>query len=290
MSVESFIPEIWSSELLVQLRKQLVFAGPGVVNNDYEGNITDAGDTVHIASPGDVTVNDYAGSLTYDGLDTGSQVLLINQQKYFAKKFGDVDRAQTVNSGALVAETMTQAAYRLSDTADQYVASLYTQISAANVLDAVTELGGSSPTADELGEAAYDLIVDLGVALDEANVPSDGRYVIVPPWYHGALRKAHAFINVEKADDAGTALRNGIVGRAAGFDIMKSNNSAQPSAGTTYVLQAGTPMAVTFANQIIKTEALRDPDSFSDLMRGLHVYGATVTYPDGLACVTVTRP
>lgn len=290
MSVDNFIPEIWESALLVQLRKQLVFAGPDVVNHDYEGSIQDAGDTVHIISPGDVTVSTYNGTLTYEDIDTADQVLVVDQQKYFAKKFGDIDRAQAANSGGLVAETMSQAAYRLSDTADQYVASFYTQISAGNVLTAVTQLGGASPTADALGEAAYDLLVDLGVQLDEANVPSEGRYVVVPPWYHGALRKAHAFINMEKAGDGGAALRNGMVGRAAGFDILKSNNCAQPSPGSTYVIQAGTPMAISFANQITKTEAMRDPDSFSDLMRGLHVYGAKVTYPDGLAAVTVTRP
>jgi N4-gp56 family major capsid protein len=290
VTIQHFKPELWAAELLVQLRKSLVFAGPGVVNHDYEGQIQQAGDTVHISSVGDVTINDYAGSVSYEDIDDAGQTLVVDQKKYFAKKFDDVDRAQSLNGGSLMAETMAQAAYRLSDVADQYVASFYTQISAGNVLTAVTQLGGASPTADALGEAAYDLLVDLGVRLDQANVPEEGRYVIVPPWYHGALRKAHAFINVEKAGDNGQALRNGVVGQAAGFDIMKSNNCAQPSAGSTYVIQAGTPMAISFANQIVKTEALRDISSFSDLVRGMHVYGGKVVYPDGLACVTVTRP
>jgi N4-gp56 family major capsid protein len=290
VTILHFKPELWAAELLVQLRKSLVFAGPGVVNHDYEGEIQQAGDTVHITSVGDVTINDYSGSVSYEDIDDAGQTLVVDQKKYFAKKFDDVDRAQALNGGALMAETMAQAAYRLSDVADQYVAGFYTQVSSGNVLTAVTQLGGATPTADALGEAAYDLLVDLGVRLDENNVPEEGRYVIVPPWYHGALRKAHSFINVEKAGDGGQALRNGVVGQAAGFDIMKSNNCAQPSAGSTYVIQAGTPMATSFANQIVKTEALRDISSFSDLVRGMHVYGGKVVYPDGLACVTVTRP
>lgn len=292
MAIRHFKPEIWNAELIVQLRKSLVFAGPDVVNHDYEGDIAEAGDTVHISSVGDVTVGDYAGTVTYDDVDDAGDVLVIDQKKFWGKTISDIDKAQALNGGAVVAQIMSQAAYRLADTADQYVASLYTQIASANVLTAVTDLtsSGALTTADQIGEACYDLLVNLGVVLDEANVPEEGRYVVVPPWFHGTLRKAHAFINIEKAADGGAALRNGTVGQAAGFDILKSNNCFQPSAGSTYVVQAGTPMATTFANQIIKTEALRDKDTFDDYLRGLHVYGAKVIRPDALACVTVTRP
>lgn len=50
MSVRNFVPEIWSSKLLVSTRKALVYAAPGVVNRDYEGEISEAGDTVRITS------------------------------------------------------------------------------------------------------------------------------------------------------------------------------------------------------------------------------------------------
>ena len=283
MAIDHFKAEIWAAELIAQLRKSLVFAGPGVVNHDYEGEIQQAGDTVHISSVGGVTIGDYDGSdITYEDIDDAGTTLVVDQQKYFAKRLDDVDRAQSVNGGAVMAMIMSNAAYGLSDVADKYVAGLYTQASSANVLDAVTSFSASGQ--------AYDTLVDLDVALDEANVPTEGRYAIVPPWYYGLLQKDPNFINANKSADGGAALRNGVVGRAAGFDIMESNNCAQPSAGTTYVVQAGTPMAISFANQIVKTEALRDPDAFKDRVRGLHVYGAKVIYPDGLATVTCTRP
>lgn len=283
MAIDHFKAEIWAAELIVQLRKSLVFAGPGVVNHDYEGEIQQAGDTVHISSVGGVTIGDYDGSdITYDDIDDSGTTLVVDQKKYFAKRLDDVDRAQSVNGGAVMAQIMSNAAYGLSDVADQYVASFYTQASAANVLTAVTSFAAAGQ--------AYDTLVDLDVTLDEANVPTEGRYAIVPPWYYGLLQKDPNFINANKSADGGAALRNGVVGRAAGFDIMESNNCAQPSAGTTYVVQAGTPMAISFANQIVKTEALRDPDAFKDRVRGLHVYGSKVIYPDGLAVVTCTRP
>jgi hypothetical protein len=292
VTILHYRPEVWASELIVQLRKQLVFAGPGIVNRDYEGNIQAYGDTVHISGVGDVTVNDYDEyeDIEYDTIDDAGTTLVIDQRKYWGKQIDDIDKAQAMNGGAVVAQMMSQAAYRLADTADQYVASFYTQIQSANVLSAVTDLtDGGTYTANEVGEAAYDLLVDMGTALTTANVPKEGRYVVVPPWYYGCLLKAHAFINVEKSADDGQALRNGLIGRAAGFDVLESNNTASPSAGEN-VLMAGTPMAISFADQILKTEALRSIVSFKDLLRGLHVYGSKVIRPDALACVTVTEP
>lgn len=291
MAIDNFKPEMWASELIVQLRAALVFAGPGIVNRDYEGEIQQAGDTVHISSVGDVTIVDYnkGDTLNYEDIDDAGTTLVVDQKKAWAKKLDDIDAAQSVNGGAVMAQTMQNAAYNLASTADKYVASFYTQIASGNVLTAVTQLGGASATADEMGEAAYELLVDLGVVLDEANVPEQGRYAVIPPWYHGVIRKARSFINIEKAGDDGAALRNGMVGRAANFDLLKSNNTAVPSAGTN-VIQAGTPMAISYAEQIVKTQAFILQTTFADAARGLHVYGGKVIRPDALACVTVTRP
>jgi N4-gp56 family major capsid protein len=275
-------PEIWAAAFIVQMRKTLVYAGPQIVNHDYEGEIQQAGDTVHISGMGPVTVGDYAGTVTYQDVNDTGTVLTIDQQKYFGVNVKDVDKAQSLNGGAAVAQIMQNAAYGLSDVADQFVAAKYTEISAGNILPAVTDFTTDKGTA-------YDTLVDLGVLLDEVDVPSEGRYAVVPPWYHGILRKDPNFINAEKSGSTAPLL-NGQVGEAAGFAILKSNNVPQPSAGTTYVVQVGTPMAISFANQLVENEALRHPTAFTDQLRGLHVYGGKLVYPDGLACVTATRP
>jgi hypothetical protein len=282
MALVHFKPEIWAAELIVQLRKSLVFAGPTVVNHNYEGQIQEAGDTVHISSVGAVSVGDYTGTVTYQDIDDAGLTLVIDQEKYWGVKVKDIDKAQSVNGGAVVAQLMSNAAYSLADVADQWVAGKYTDASASNVLD------GSGYDMSTAGEA-YNMLVDLGVLLDEADVPSEGRYAVIPPWFHGIIRKDPNFINANKSADGGQALRNGIVGEAAGFDLLKSNNCVVPSAGEN-VIMAGTPMAISFANQIIKTEGMRDPDSFSDLLRGLHVYGGKTIYSDGLAYSIATRP
>lgn len=282
MTFTHYKPEVWAAAFIVQMRKQLVYAGPSIVNHDYEGDIQEAGDTVRISGMGPVTVGDYAGTVTYQDVNDTGTVLTIDQQKFFGVNVKDVDKAQALNGGAAVAQIMNNAAYALSDVADQFVANKYPEISAGNILTAVTDFTTDKGTA-------YDTLVDLGVLLDEADVPSEGRYAVIPPWYHGILRKDPNFINAEKSGSTAPLL-NGQVGEAAGFAILKSNNVPQPSAGTTYVVQVGTPMAISFANQLVENEALRHPTAFTDQLRGLHVYGAKLLYPDGLAAVTCTRP
>lgn len=291
MSIEHFKPEVWSAHLIVPMRDTLVFAGPGIVNHDYEGDIADAGDTVHVSSIGDVETFGYdkGDTFSYTDVDDAGTTLVIDQSRAFAKKLDNIDAAQALNGGQVMAQIMQNAAYNLASDADAFVAGMWTQISAGNILPAVTQLGGSTPTADELGEAAYDLLVDMSVVLDEANVPDEGRYAVIPPWFHGCIRKAHAFINAEKYG-SNQVLLNGEVGQAAGFALLKSNRCAVNGAGTN-VIQAGTPMAISFANQIVKTTAISPiPGTFADGVQGLHVYGGKVFYPTGLAAVTVTRP
>ena len=83
------------------------------------------------------------------------------------------------------------------------------------------------------------------------------------------------------------ALRNGFVGRAAGFDVHESNLTPDPTTGT-YAVIAGHPIATTYADQIVKTESLRLQDFFGDGIRGLHVFGRKVVRPEALALASVT--
>ncbi len=133
----SFIPEIWASVPLGVLEKSLVYAQAGVVNRDYEGEIRAGGDTVHIRSISDPTVSSYTknSTVTYETLTDADRQLRIDQQKIFSFSVDDIDEAQA--SGALE-QALTQAAYKLRDTADQYVAGLYTGAASANQIGTVS--------------------------------------------------------------------------------------------------------------------------------------------------------
>jgi len=284
MSTRAFVPEIWSTNLLVALRKQLIFAGPSVSNRNYEGEIANAGDTVRITSIGRPAIGNYEPNVTVitpQALQAAQRTLVVDQAKYWAFEVDDVDARQQL--GNFITESMSEAAYALADVVDQYVAAMYTEIPSANQIPAVTVTQASA----EWLELYDNMLVPLKVRLDELNVPQQGRYVTMAPEVHGVLLRDGRFIKANESADA-SALRNGFVGRAAGFDIMMSNNCPMESAAN--VVQAGTSAAITFAEQINKTEAYRPESAFSDAVKGLALYGARVIRPDSLAygLVTVT--
>ncbi|MDX3507360.1 P22 phage major capsid protein family protein [Streptomyces caniscabiei] len=282
MSINNFKPQIWSARLLVAWRKSLVYGGPMVVNRDYEGEIAESGDVVKITSISDPTISDYVPNstvITPEELTDAQRNLVIDQSKYWAFKVDDVDKRQA--KGNVMPEAMSRAAYRLRDVADQYIAGLYTGVAAGNNLGTISVVA-ATPT-----DAYDDVLVPLKVTLDDGDVPTEGRYCVVPPWFTGRLLRDDRFIS---ADKSGTtdALRNGFVGRAAGFNIVQSNNTPNPT-GDDNVIQAGVNAAISFAEQINKTEAYRPESSFSDAVKGLALYGAKLVRPDGIAIVTASQ-
>jgi len=272
----SFIPEIWSALMLTTLKKNLVYAQPGVVNRDYEGDIANAGDTVRIRSLSRPTIGTYSkGSttITPEQLTDAQRALYIDQSKYFAFELDDIDAAQSV--GGELTTALTEATYGLRDVADQYVAGLYTQAQSAN------QLGTISVTT---AAGAYTVLRRLRTALNKANVPMEKRYVVVPPFFEGLLLEDDRFVRVD-ASGSDQGLRNGIIGRALGFDVMMSNNAPLVT-GDDWAVQAGHPSAIAYAESIVKVESYRPQDAFSDAIKGLHVYGAKVIRPDAIAtCV-----
>ncbi len=280
MAVNNFIPEIWSAQLLSSLKKSLVFAGPGVVNRDYEGEIQNAGDTVRITSISRPTIGSYvknSTTITPETLTDAQRSLVIDQAKYFAFEIDNIDIRQSVNGGALMTEAAQEAAYGLADTADQLVAGLYTGVDSGNAI--------STTSVTDAAKAVAGLI-NLMTQLNEANVPQQGRYVVVPPWYYALLLGSDLFVRVD-ASGSDQALRNGIVGRAFGFDVLVSNNCVNVT-GDDWIVMAGVPGAIAFAEQIVKVEAYRPESAFSDALKGLHLYGGKVVRPDALATLTAS--
>lgn len=281
MAFSRFVPEIWSAIILSALEKSLVYGAPDVVNRDYEGEIADYGDTVKITSISDPTIFDYVANTTTivpEELTDAQRTILIDQSKAFAFKIDDIDKRQM--RGSVLPEAMRRSAYKLRDTADRKIASLYTQVNAANAIAA---------THIDDGDTAYELLVDLGTRLDEADNGSEGRWCVIPPWYHGLLQKNTNFINAEKAADDGAALRNGFIGRAAGFNLKKSNNVPNPT-GDDFIIMAGAGnIGISYAEQISKVEAYRPESSFSDAVKGLHLYGVKMIRPEAVVTLTASK-
>ncbi|MBU3098739.1 MULTISPECIES: P22 phage major capsid protein family protein [Clostridium] len=269
MSVKNFIPTVWSARLLANLDKAFVY--PNAVNRDYEGEISQFGDTVKINQMGNVTVSDFTGVLADPEELTSSQILLtIDQRKSFNFKVEDVDKAQS--NVSLIDKGMTRASVAVADVLDQYLATFISQ--------ATIKVGTSAiPIAITISNA-YDTLVDLGVALNKKNVSKTGRFVIVPPEFVGLLQKDPRFTLHPDV------LVSGVSGVVANFEIRESNNV--PVSAGKYSIMAGTTEAISFAGQVTEVEAYRPEKGFSDAIKGLYVYGCKVVQPDTMACLTAT--
>lgn len=275
MATNNFIPTIWSARLLANLNKALVYGN--LVNHDYEGEIKGPGATVTINQVGDITVSDFdkaKGLADPEQVSTTDMQLTVDQAKAFNFGVNDIDKVQS--AVGLMDAAMQRASYALADVQDQYIAGFYTGVDAANTIGSDTT--PIVPTKDD----AYDHLVDLGTKLDEANVPSVGRWVVVPAWYYGLLLKDARFTRNM------ATMQTGNTGIVDSFTVYKSNNVPN-TAGAKYKIIAGTNAAISFAQQITEMEAYRPEKNFSDAIKGLSVYGAKLLQPKGIAVLTANK-
>ena len=108
-------------------------------------------------------------------------------------------------------------------------------------------------------------------------------WVVINPTIESYLLQSSEFISAYNVADE--TLREGSIGRIAGMDVLVSTNLTDVD--SKYYVLAGTNEAITFASQLSKIESLRDKDSFSDLVRGLYLYGAKTVQPKALAKLVV---
>lgn len=268
MAITSFIPKVWSARLLEGMRKALVFGN--LCNRNYEGDIAQWGDTVHINNLSDITVRPYTPNADIadpEQLSGTDMTLTIDHGAYYNFFINDVNAAQS--RADLMDAAMRNAAQKLAEDAEQYILTVVRA-------GAGTKASGAIPSKENGG--VYALIVAIKTALDEKSVPRADRKLILPPSVEAELLLDNRFITAGSAQ-AEARLADGAVARAAGFDLYIS-------ADLTDEIVAMTPDSVTFASQISKIEAYRREKGFDDGVKGLSLCGAKVVLP---ACVYVHK-
>jgi hypothetical protein len=277
MGLENFNPKIWSAKLFVRLRKALVYGN--IINKDYEGEISQFGDTVHINEIGPITVSDYTkyGALSWQALTSAQKTLIIDQAKSFSFAVDDIDTAQM--KPKIMNDAMGEAAYAVADEVDQFIASLYSQ---AAVVGSAGTVGTSTTSLAVSSGNVIETISYASRYLSEANVPEALRWIVISPWVHQKLLLA------EVGGVSATAVPKvttqdaipGFVGEALGFKIYVSNNVSND--GTQYRIMAGVKNAISYAGQISKVKAVEREDYFDQGIKGLYLYGGKVVRPNAL--------
>ncbi len=273
----AFIPEIWSQKLNTMLSKNCVMLQ--CVNRNYEGEIKNQGDSVKIITPAEVAISTMSTSaITYSELSPTETDLVIDQKKFFAFKINDVAQAQANQS--IMDAHLQNAKKAIEQVQDAYLLSQHAYADSANVV-------GSEVAAITLDKATiYENFVKLALKLKNADAVSNNQkpWVVINPSIESYLLQSPEFISAYNVADE--TLREGAIGRIAGMDVLVSTNLSAVG-GKFYVL-AGTNEAITFASQLSKIESLRDKDSFSDLVRGLYLYGAKTVQSKSLAKMIIT--
>jgi len=283
-----FLPSIYSKKVLNFFRKSSVVEA--ITNTDYAGEISAYGDSVKIIKEPVISVSDYTRGqdTTPTKLTDQELTLVVDSAKAFKFIVDDIETKMSHVNFKEVASS--SAAYALKDSFDAAViANMFSGLS-ASAPDHTLGADSATPLAANVYDGAGS--VDIGLTsetdplnlmarmarlLDEQNVPEEGRWFVAGPDFYEQLGQSSSKLLSVDFNAGQGSIRNGLVssGKLRGFDMYKSNNIAATSNATGKVL-AGHISSTATAQTIISTEVLRDPSSFGDIVRGLHVYGSKV--------------
>ena len=290
----NFVPEIWSGKLQIKFYKSTVLSE--ITNNDWEGEIKNSGDKVNIRTIPTITISDYT-----KGMSLTSQVpistpitLTIDYGKYFQVVVDDVDAAQA--DVKLMDMFTSDAAQQMKIGIDSAVlaavagssptSAAANQGATAGAISAGINLGTTGAPITLSKSTVLDTILNMGQALDEQNIPEDGRYIVIPAWMSAMIKGSDLKQAYLTGDDT-SPLRNGKIGMIDRFTVYTSNNLY--NASSKWTILAGTKDAVSFASQITNVETLRSTSTFGNIMRGLNVFGFKTVKPEALVTAIVTK-
>ncbi len=314
----SFIPQLWSNKLNAKFFANTMMTE--IANTSWEGEIKNQGDSIRIRTAPSITINDYAGA----GTTLSSEVpvpifqdLQINKGKYFSVQVNDVLAHQAdmdlMNMFTDDAAKQLKIAIENECFFNWFVtegAVAATKGAAAGAISASYGLGTDiAPVNQATSGELLNMILRMSAALDEQNVPEEGRWLIMSPHDRHILMQsdiAQAYFT----GDQSSIVRTGKIGMLDRFTVYVSNllpkgttakatvaglsavatGATLANAKPRRMMVAGTSAAVSFASQITKTEPLRNQTDFGDIVRGLSVYGRKVVKPEALVTALIGTP
>lgn len=241
-------------------------------------DIKSKGDRVKILTPGEVSLFPYTRNIAMEEpeiIDDAAQYLDITESQAFQYYLDDIDKKQMDKANAFEQSTMRNAAYKISDYADQFVYGKYVDM----VQDAT--FANSFTSADVLT-----LLAAADKAMRLANVPeSETKYLEISPDVYAKFVLA----DIAKDTDNSKVLETGLVKKLWNMNIYVSNNIVTngTTVGSTSYCIVRTKKAIAYAEQINQSESLRHPRKFGDIHRGLFLCGAKLVVPKEAICFKI---
>lgn len=302
LGATGFIPEIWSGKLVEKFYASTVLAA--ISNTDYEGEIKNQGDKVKIRTKPTITISDYRadGSLALQRPSGSVVELNIDNGKYFNTILDDVMDVQSdLNLLSMWSDDAAEQMKIVIDTA--VLAGILGQANSLNRGTTAGKISGNinlGVTTSPLSTTAIaasgkvdilSVLLRMGQALDEQNIPETGRWVVLPTWA-ATLVKQSELRQAYLSGDGVSILRNGRLGMVDRFTLYTSNllptGTVGGLASGETAIYAGHAHGLTFASQVSKVETLRSEQTFGTVLRGLQVYGYKVIDGTAIAQAIVT--
>lgn len=273
MAITNFQQTIWNKKIQHQL--ETITSLKDHCDFQFEGDIKGAKE-VKILGVNRPTIRTYVPgtALQREAGTDSSQLLKIDQFRYFDFEVEDIDKVQSVPG--LIEALSKEATLGLSEEADKYVASLTVTAAAGTDVKkaAATDISGVTDGGVALIETGF-------AALYGANCKvSDTFYLEITPEWYTILRPAILELDTNNSD----LIKKGFVGKYGNALISIENllGTATVDSQECKLAMLRTSKAIAFAGQIDKVEAYRPHDAFQDAIKGLYVFGAKIVRPEQL--------
>ena len=273
----NFSPIIYSQKVQKFFRTASVTEA--ITNTDYAGEIENFGDTVNIIKEPTVSVSSYTRGavVNIQDIQDDQLQLTVDQANAFAFKVDDIEeRHSHVNFESV---STSSGAYALKNAYDQNViAAMFAGPSSSSPDHVIGSDGSGVDTGFDSSETdPVDIISKHARLLNLQDVPEENRWFLGSPEFYEQMGQASSKLMSDTTGNA-APLRNGKVyeGKVMNMELYMTNNFAASSTSNFFKILSGHMSSTATANHIAKIEVIRDTDSFSDVVRGLHVFGRKV--------------
>ena len=207
-------------------------------------------------------------------------------------------KQSTIHTSADTANTTTNGTVAVASAGtDELLSSMQMDAAdfggtAADAIAIQPRTGGATTATPAAGDRnPLTVIARMSRLLDQQNVDTNGRWLVLDPVFIEVLKDEDS--RMFNTDFGGSGLQNGLIlNNLHGFKVYQSNNLPSVGTGPSFsgtnssanfgVIVAGHSSSVATAEQINKTETYRDPDSFADIVRGMHLYGRKILRPEAI--------
>jgi N4-gp56 family major capsid protein len=269
----TFIPEIWSDEIIAEYEKSLVMK-PLIKSLRVAGK---KGDTVRIPMPVRGSANEKVQEtqVTLVADESGEKVITIDQHWEYSRLIEDITSVQAMSS---LRKFYTQdAGYALATKVDSDL--IQSALDGFTVQGHATEGGLVTPAvAGSAGDFSDQAFRDAIQILDDANVPMDSRKLVIPPAARNHIMGIDRYVSSDFVNGRGVV--NGKVGELYGVDVFVSTNLPANAEGEKPCLLFHTDALVIGEQMAVRSQSQYKQEYLADLLTSDTLYGEDVYRPE----------